>query len=310
MRIAIIGTGALGSLFAAKLYPCCEVFMVGSWMKAINNINEQGLRIQHRSSEEIVGVKAYNISEDVPMVDCVLILVKGWQTHFAGKLAAKLVRNSGLVITLQNGIGNIDKLSNYISSDSLSMGVTTQGSELLSPGYVRYVGGGDTYLESNNVHLQSTLTIKNIFETAGFSTIVTDDLRGHFWGKLAASSGINAMTALLRIRNGDLLSNEYSVKLVVGAANETANIASSLGIDLPYDISEFVMDVILSTSHNRSSMLQDVMRGAPTEIESINCAIVRIGKEIGIQTPINSMLCDLIRASVAIGDKNANIEVV
>ena len=154
------------------------------------------------------------------------------------------------------------------------------------------------------VHLDKLI---KVFEMAGFPIVATDDLQGLVWGKLAVSSGINAITALLHVRNGELLSNSESEQLMIAAAYETAAVAVAQGIDIPYDVSEEVRDVASSTAENRSSMLQDVLRGAPTEIDYINCAVAKIGKSLGVPVPVNTKLCALVRSSL-MGKQDEDID--
>ena len=267
-------------------------------MRGIDSINDRGIRIDDACNVEKYPVQAYLKSATIPNADCVLILVKSWQTIAAGSAALEIIDDEGLVITLQNGLGNFEQLSRCLGVERVVAGVTTQGAELLGPGHIRYAGGGNTYLGTNTymeVHLDKLI---KVFEMAGFPIVATDDLQGLVWGKLAVSSGINAITALLHVRTGELLSNSESEQLMIAAANETANVAVAKGIKIPYDVTEEVRDVASSTAENRSSMLQDVLRGSPTEIAFINCAVAKIGKSLGIPVPVNEKLCKLVRSSL------------
>jgi len=307
MRIAIIGTGALACLFGARLSAHADVFMLGSWVRGIDSINDRGVRVEDQCDLEKYPVQAYLKSATIPNADCVLILVKSWQTIAAGPAALEIIDDGGLVITLQNGLGNFERLTRCLGVRRVVAGVTTQGAELLGPGHIRYAGGGNTYLGTNTykeVHLEKLI---KIFEMAGFPIVVTDDLQGLVWGKLAVSSGINAITALLHVRNGELLSNSESEQLMIAAAYETAAVAMAQGIEIPYDVSEEVRDVASLTSVNRSSMLQDVLRGAPTEIDYINCAVAKIGKSLGVPVTVNTKLCKLVRSSL-IGKQDEDID--
>ena len=149
MRIAIIGTGALACLFGARLSRYADVFMLGSWIRGIDSINDMGIRIDDACNVEKYPVQAYFKSATIPNADCVLILVKSWQTIAAGSAALEIIDDEGLVITLQNGLGNFEQLSRCLGVERVVAGVTTQGAELLGPGHIRYAGGGNTYLGKN-----------------------------------------------------------------------------------------------------------------------------------------------------------------
>ena len=232
-----------------------------------------------------------------------VLAVKSWQSERAARLAAGVLAPDGLAVTLQNGLGNLEKLAKCVGAERAVAGVTTQGAALLGPGYVRYGGGGETFFAlcaSTRVRLQK---LAALFEAAGFPARLTDELEGLLWGKLAISAGINALTALLSIPNGELLSRPDASEIMLAAARETEAVATALGVEMPFDASEEVSKVAASTGSNFSSMMQDMLRGAPTEIDAINCAIAREAVRHGVTTPVNDMLCKLVRAARS-GDKN------
>jgi 2-dehydropantoate 2-reductase len=132
---------------------------------------------------------------------------------------------------------------------------------------------------------------------------LTGALDGLLWGKLAVSAGINALTALLDIPNGELLARPDASELMLAAARETESVAAAKGIELPFEAAERVRAVAELTAGNHSSMLQDMRRGAPTEIEAINCAITREAVRQGVPAPVNDLLCKLLRAARG-GEKN------
>jgi 2-dehydropantoate 2-reductase len=141
----------------------------------------------------------------------------------------------------------------------------------------------------------------DLFRRAGFECDACSpgEAQSLIWGKLCVSCGINGLTALLRIPNGELLSRPTATDLMVRAATECASVANAMGINLPFaDIAAHVKQVAEKTAENRSSMLQDILRNAPTECDAINGAVAREGLRIGIQTPVNEMLWSLIRAAV------------
>jgi 2-dehydropantoate 2-reductase len=227
----------------------------------------------------------------------VLLLVKSWQTERAARMAAAVLAPDGLAVTLQNGLGNLQKLAERVGPERAVAGVTTQGAALLAPGHVRYGGGGDTHLALRERTRGRLQQVAELFETAGFPTLLTGALDGLLWGKLAVSAGINALTALLGIPNGELLARPDASELMLAAARETESVAAALGIELSSEAAERVRAVAESTAGNHSSMLQDMRRGAPTEIEAINCAIAREAARQGVPAPVNDLLCKLVRAA-------------
>lgn len=180
------------------------------------------------------------------------------------------------------------------------IGKTTTGATLLGPGTIRAGGSGPTYV-APHPRLEPLV---ELLETSGFEVHVASDLVSLLWGKLVVNTGINALTALLEVRNGELLEGSHARSLMNAAALETAQVAEAQGIKLPYDDpSQEVEGVARRTAENESSMLQDIRRGAPTEVDAINGAVVREGERLGVPTPVNRSLWKLVRAKVDIAGK-------
>ncbi|MCH2539466.1 MAG: ketopantoate reductase family protein [Anaerolineales bacterium] len=297
MRVAIIGTGAMACLFGARLAPHSDVCLLGSWLQSMEAISKRGICIEANDIVDTVQVSVGEDPQQFAPASVALLLVKSWQTERAASLASLVLAPDGIVVTLQNGLGNLEVLEERVGVKRAVAGVTTQGAALLSPGHVRYSGGGDTYLALRECMDERLQGLAGLFETAGFPTILTCELEPVLWGKLAVSSGINALTALLDITNGELLSRPDARGLMIAAAEETEAVAAALGIEIPFDVSEQVIMVAQATASNYSSMLQDMRRGELTEIESINCAIVREAALHGVPAPVNYMLCKLVRAA-------------
>jgi 2-dehydropantoate 2-reductase len=221
------------------------------------------------------------------------VLVKSWQTERAAHQLAECLAEEGLAVTLQNGLGNNDILSRSLGRERVALGVTTTGATLLSPGLVRAGGGGVVSLEAH----PSVGVVETALVGAGFSVEVVADARSLVWGKLVVNAAINPLTALLRIPNGELL-NRPSARVVMKAlANETAAVASAQHVRLPFkNPIQAVESVARQTAANHSSMFQDLRRGAPTEIDAINGAVTRTGKQNGVPTPVNRVCWRLVQA--------------
>lgn len=292
MRIAIIGIGAMGSLFGAYLHPVAEVTLLGEWPEQLAALREDGLLVQdaagHTSRHYL---HATNNLAEVPPVDLALILVKSHKTESAGNVARQVLAPQGWALTLQNGLGNLEKLTAVLGPHRVGLGITSAGATMVGPGYVRLAGMGQTCLANQPDKSAVLSQLTTLFYRAGFPTELTDRPNSLIWGKLAVNAGINPLTALLRAPNGYLAENETARAIMAQAARETAAVAQALGIDMPYpDAAQRALEVARATAGNHSSMLQDVWRGAPTEIEAISGAVVRYGRETGIATPINQLL--------------------
>lgn len=297
MNVAIFGTGAMGSLVGARLSPYANVTLIGSWKEQIATLNRKGLRLLTAEGEEQIPLRATDDPSTVGKADVALVLTKSAGTLKAARQANSVLAADGIALTLQNGIGNLDCIACEVGMEQAALGITSQGAAVLEPGVVRYAGPGPTYLAIRPDIAHQIKKVAELFDEAGLDPHVAEDVDGLVWGKLAINAAINALTAILTVPNGALLENWWAREMMGEAATETAAVAAAQGIDLPYDDPvERVEMVARMTATNRSSMWQDIARGAPTEIETINGAVMREGQRLGVATPVNHMLYRMVKA--------------
>jgi 2-dehydropantoate 2-reductase len=303
MKIAIIGLGAMGSLFGAYLCPHADVTLLGEWPEQLTALREEGLRLETADGRiTFCHPYATNDLSQVSPVDLALILVKSPKTESAANVARQVLKPDGLVLTLQNGLGNLEKLTAVLGTKQAVLGVTSAGATMVGPGYVRVAGLGHTYLAGQPDTAVTLPQIATLFRQAGFPTDLTDNPDSLAWGKLAVNAGINPLTALLRVPNGYLAEHAAAQAIMAQAAQEVAAVAQALGIILPYaDAAQRALEVVQATPTNYSSMLQDVLRQEPTEIEAISGAVVAYGRDLHIPTPANQVLLSVVR-ELEIGD--------
>ncbi len=291
MKIGIIGTGAMGSLFAAHLAAHADVTVLGTWRDAVETMNTRGIHLERDAEHFYIPVRATTSARQVRNVDFALIAVKAHQTERAARWANEILGANGIALTLQNGLGNFEILAQHVGENRAAMGVTMQGATLLGAGHVRHAGRGQTTIATTPQMRAHIETLTELFIRAGIETQLANDVQSLMWGKLVVNSAINALSAIYRVPNGLLVENPETRALMSAAAQETANVARALGITLPYlDPAARAIQVARATATNKSSTLQDVLRGAPTELERINGAVVREGKRLGVPTPVNEQL--------------------
>lgn len=299
MEILIIGAGALGCLFGALLAPHASVHLFTTNTDHARAINQSGLEvIGMDSSRRILTIPAItDPGEYGRRADLILLCTKARSTEAAAATARQLLADHGLVLTLQNGLGNLEKIAAAVGPERAAAGITAQGATLLAPGQVRHAGGGVTELGAGPDQSAAIAAVVLLFNRAGIETRTSEDVDALLWSKLIVNVGINALTALLRVPNGVLAEAEACGELMAGAVVEAVAVARALGIDYDQDQQlDRVRRVCAQTRTNRSSMLQDVLRGAPTEIDVINGAVVAKGREVGIATPVNVLLTRLVKA--------------
>jgi 2-dehydropantoate 2-reductase len=293
----LVGTGALATLFAARLSAAGHsVSMLGTWKHGLKSLRENGARIvEVDGTERAFPVFATDDPNEVRGAKYALVLVKSWQTERAARQLQDALALDGLALTLQNGIGNRETLIRDLGPDRVSQGVTTTGATLLGPGLVKVGGEGILSLERN----QALGPLEAALRSSNFNLQVVDDAQSLIWGKLVINAAINPLTALLQVPNGALLSHPKARKMMGALARETAEVAGAENIHLPFgDPVTAAEDVARKTAANLSSMFQDVRRGAPTEIDAICGAVAERGKRHGIRTPYNKACWTMVRAAV------------
>ncbi len=300
LRIAIFGIGAMGCLFGARLSPLADVTLFGTWPEQIAALGAGPLRVIYPDGhEEPVALRAMPTADALRQTalrgafEVALVLTKSSRTRLAGQSAAWLLRPDGLAVTLQNGLGNYEILTWHVGPGRAALGVTTQGAATDGPGVLRVGGTGTTHLTGCG----AVTELAGLLNRAGLETHCVDDVSGLLWGKLAINAAINPLTALLRVPNGALLESAQARAIMGAAAREVAAVAAAQNIALAFpDPAATAEAVARLTAPNRSSMLQDVERGAPTEIDAICGAVVREGARLGVETPVNALLDSLVRA--------------
>ncbi|MFZ0614075.1 MAG: 2-dehydropantoate 2-reductase [Desulfobacterales bacterium] len=298
MRIAIIGAGAMGSIFGAMLSAVADVALVDNFERHVRAIRGNGLEIElNDGSIKNQAVFATARPEEVaPGVDLAIIFTKSYDTRQAAETARDLLAEKGIALTLQNGIGNLDVIAGVVGENRCAAGVTSHGGTLVHPGRVRHAGEGPTYIAAPSAAVDLG-PVADVFTRAGIDVSLSGNLDTLIWGKLVINVGINALAAIVRVPNGILGITGECKAILAEAVAEAVQVAQALGIALPYDDPlAHVLAVCEKTAKNRASMLQDTLRGVRTEIGVINQAIVEKGVELGVATPCNRFLTATVLA--------------
>ncbi len=304
MKILIVGPGAMGCLFTALLVEAKqEVCLLDKSPERADRIGRTGIRVEGIGGTRTVPVSTTADPNDAREVDLVFVWVKAYDTASAVSTVDPVLTRRTPVVTLQNGLGNVEAIARYADPDRIVGGTTAHGATLLDVGSIRHAGKGNTAIGKVSGGRDSDLEdVASLLCGAGLDTEVCEDVEGTIWSKLVVNAAINPLTAITGLRNGQLLESGETRRLLDLASDESAWIASRCGVTLAYpDPRESARDVCRTTAQNRSSMLQDILRGRRTEIDSINGALVGKAEELGIQAPVNETLTCLVR-SIERGD--------
>lgn len=295
-RITIVGPGALGCLLGARFSLAgFEVALLDYRPERADLLRRQGITLVRHNKKTWVQIPVYYQPEAVLQPDLLFLCVKASNVAAALHHLRPLLHAGNLLITLQNGITHLELLREGLGHEKAwAAGVTALGAHLRAPGEVVFAGSGLSrfgFIGSTN-HVADQLLDRAVtaLRLSGFDAEVTESIEQRIWEKLLINVGINALTAIHDLANGRLLENPALVSTMRAATAEAEEVAKGHGIVLTGDSLARTIAVCHATAANISSMLQDVRRRKPTEIEAINGAIVRLAEVLGIEAPVNRSL--------------------
>ncbi|MBW2066082.1 MAG: 2-dehydropantoate 2-reductase [Deltaproteobacteria bacterium] len=303
MRIVIVGAGAIGRFFGGMLRRSGnEVIFVESNPEVVNAINENGVQFIRPGEDQSnvtlrVKARATGEPDSVDACDLIILAVKGYTTAAAVRRIAMLVRDDAPLLTIQTGLGNIETMAEILDKKNLLGGVTFHGATSLDESRVRHAGSGKTLIgELHGRRSERLFRIKELFYHSGIETEISDNIIGHIWAKSLVYSAINPLTAILRLKNGQIVEKMESISLARRLIDEGKVVAQAYAVQLPDDdLYDSLLVVCRSTAENLSPMLQDLLNNRPTEIETLNGMIFSLGRRKGISTPLHQAMTDLIR---------------
>ncbi|HVO37397.1 MAG TPA: 2-dehydropantoate 2-reductase [Spirochaetia bacterium] len=299
MKISIIGSGAMGSLYGGKLSLAGhDVVLYDVYREHVEAVRKSGLSIEEAGRGDVAVAHPGASSDPASLEgsDVFIIFVKSTATEQAAAQLARYAGPSTIVLTLQNGLGNEEIIRRHFGESRTAAGVTSQGATFLGPGRIRHAGSGPTHVgmaDRDNTRLSP---LADALNGAGFETHVVDDVASLVWSKLVINVGINGLTALIGQTNGRLLEFEETGAIMADLVAEAVAVARARGVRFTYsDPLATVRDVAAKTGANRSSMLQDFDRHRESEIDFMNGAIVREAAALGIAAPVNATVTRLVK---------------
>jgi len=273
-----------------------EVLLVHHRREVVDAIQRRGVRLK-----EITGkvVRArINAKESVSRNDraeLILVTVKAFDTEKVARRLKKSARAETAILSLQNGLGNIETLSRRLGAAPLLGGSTSEGAMSLGPGNIVHTGRGRTWVgELDGSSSKRSLAINRVFRKAGFASQVSRDIRGVLWSKTIVNSAINPISALTRLSNGDLQRVTGLRQVATRVVDEGMAVGREVGVSLRPDPKRLISQVLSSTARNKSSMLLDIESGKKTEIRQLNGSLSVVGKRLRVAMPYNEFLTALV----------------
>ncbi len=297
MKIGIIGPGALGCLFASRLFLATTrqdtVLLIDHDAQRAAILNDQGICYELDGKIQRLAIPIVADPAAVGSCDILFCCVKSYHLKQSLQLFSPLLSPDTLFIFLQNGISHLNYAEGPFPCIPV-FGSSSEGSNIIGPGHIRHAGKGHSYLgftsSQDEVITNSLQKVRDLLCKGGIETTISNDILSRIWAKLFVNVGINALTAIHNCRNGELLTSDSSTKTMKQLLREAIAVARASGITIHSDPIAETLAVCTKTASNISSMLQDVRMQRPTEIDAINGALSRLGGEYGVATPCNDAI--------------------
>ena len=298
MRIAVIGAGAMGSIYGGHLSQHNEVILVDTNQQVVEQINKNGLLVDENGTSVSYQPKALcDTSEEKP-VDLVILFVKALFSRAALENNSALIGPDTRLMTLQNGAGHEDLLKEFVSEDRVIIGTTEDNGAVLGLGHVRRGGTGVTNVGMLTEDRDGFLTrLKENFDSCGFEVRIHENIQYLIWDKLFTNVSLSALTGVLQVDMGYIAADEFAWKLCCQLIREAVDAAAGLGMDFDYDEKVAEVKAVCDKSPNGlTSIYADLRDGRRSEVDTISGSVVRAGKKSGVATPSHEFLVELIHA--------------
>lgn len=300
MKIAIIGAGAMGCIYATYLCKHNDVLLIDVVKEHVDAINEKGLVFEHLDGHEETyrNLRATMDTTGETPAELVILLTKGYQSAQALEANKSLIGADTTVLSLQNGYGNADEIVKYVPEEQIVLGTSGGGAIVAGPGHVLHRGQGGTHIGGMGRDQSRAEMVKRLMDEGGVPEVeLVPNVLELVWSKLFVNIGINAICALMDDLNKTVVINEFAHKASYALVKEAVDVANAVGMSFDFE-KEFknVMDIAMVTGENVCSMLADVRHKRRTEVDRINGAAVSEGAKAGVAAPLNELITNLIHA--------------
>lgn len=303
MRAAVLGSGAMGSIFGAALSRSgVEVVFFDRRPEVVDAINRDGLRLSGILGDFTLRLPATAEAEKLGMVDVALVLVDSTATADVAAIAEHCLGRGGYALTMQNGIGNWEALAERLGAERVLAGSTYNSGAGLGPGRAAHTNLGLTEIgEIDGTRSERAAAIVRRFEAAGLPFEVSANVQGVVWSKFVHNCAINPVAALTGLRSGEIARNADAAALLDRVLDEVLAVVAAAGVVLPDADPRGHIHAHCWERYNRPSMLQHIQSGRRTEIDALNGALVRRARELGVPVPVNETILLAIKSREAAG---------
>jgi 2-dehydropantoate 2-reductase len=289
LRVLVAGAGAIGQWLGLRLLQTGQDVTLLARPRHVEAIRRDGLRIAGLTEAHAHVAAVSDLGELDGRFDAIVLACKAHQTAELGAAVAPLLAPEGVLASLQNGLGNVEKLRRFLPRDRLAVALTSHGVTVEAPGRLRHAGTGATLVgPALGGPDAAARTVYRMLLQARLEPEWQDQTRGHIWRKAIVNAGINPVGALYGARNGEVVKRSDLRKLCLGLVKEAAGLAKVARVPLPPgDLELLTLTTLDRTANNKCSMLQDVEAKRPTEVEQITGRLVRLGEKLLASMPLS-----------------------
>lgn len=291
LKVAVMGAGAVGCYFGGMLARAGHHVTFIARPQHVEAIRRDGLRMETKTFDEPVRVDAVTDASGARDADVVLFCVKSMDTESAGRELKPFLRPDTLVLCLQNGVDNADRLRSVLPGHSVAAAVVYVATEMAGPGHLRHHGRGELVIEP----APASERVAAALRAAGVPTDISPNVRGALWLKLILNCAYNAISAIAQKPYGENVKGEGIWDVMRDVVDECLAVAKADGVHVPADAHTATRKLVEGMPSQYSSTAQDLARGKPTEIDFLNGYVVRRGQELGVPTPANRVLWALVK---------------
>ena len=291
LQVAVLGAGAVGCFSGGMLARAGHRVTLIGRPQHVQVFEAQGLRMQTLAFDETVKLHASTEASAVTGADLVLFAVKSPDTETAGAQMREHLKPGALVLCLQNGVDNAERLRAVLTGVQVAAAVVYVATEMAGPGHLRHHGRGELVIEPS----PASERVAQALAAAGVPTEISDNVRGALWAKLILNCAYNALSAVGRIPYGELVQQPGVQDTMRDVVAECRAVAAADGVTLPGDVDDAVRRIAETMPSQYSSTAQDLMRGKPSEIDHLNGHVVRRGEALGVPTPANRVLWAVVK---------------
>ncbi len=294
MHTVIIGVGGVGGYFGGKIANSGQKVTLVARGKHLEAIQNKGLHVKSINGDFVT--HPFMVTDDTNQVEkanLILICTKSWQVAQAGKLIAPILKEDTIVIPLQNGADNAEKLLSVLDAKYVLGGLCKMYSKIEAPGVINHFGHDpEIVFGALDKSISDRLyKIKEVFDKAGFNNTISKDIYVDIWSKFMFIATVSGLGALTRATIGEMYKHRELNQILRNTATEIYKVAIAKGVNLPEDIVDKILSFISKQPYDSTASTQrDIMEGRPSELDNFNGFIVKEGKKLGIPTPTNKFI--------------------